>query len=109
MRIGELREPIAILRKEQAPDAGTGIAETRTVLFETFAKVEQVTAAIYRGGSQTVEPSTHRFTIRHPRMVVATEAYIRWRGRDHRIRRVRELDSSARFLEIEAGDETPAS
>ena len=107
MRIGELREPVEILRKAQVPDAGTGIAEMRTVLLQTFAKVEQVSGAIYRGGSQTVEPSTHRFTIRHPRIVITTEAYIRWRGRDYRIRKVRDCDSSARFLEIEAGDETP--
>ena len=108
MRIGDLREPIEILRKEQVPDAATGISENRTLLLETFAKVEQLSGAIYRGQSQTVEPVTHRFTIRHPRMVVTTEAYIRWRGRDYRIRRVREADSTRRFLEIEAGDETPA-
>jgi SPP1 family predicted phage head-tail adaptor len=109
MRIGELREPIEILRKEQVPDGGTGIAETRSLLLRAFAQVEQVSGATFRGTAQTVEPATHRFTIRHPRIAIGTEAYVRWRGRDYRIRKVRERDSSLRFLEIEAGDETPAA
>jgi SPP1 family predicted phage head-tail adaptor len=107
-RIGALREPIEVLRKEQVPDGGTGIVETRTLLLRAFAQVEQVSGATYRGAAQTVEPATHRFTIRHPQIAIGTEAYLRWRGRDYRIRKVRDLDGSRRFLEIEAGDETPA-
>jgi SPP1 family predicted phage head-tail adaptor len=65
MRIGELREKIAVLRKSRTPDGMGGWTEAETQIMSAWAKVETPASAYQQIAGQDVEMRTHIFTIRY--------------------------------------------
>ncbi len=110
VRIGALRWPVAIARRDQTPNlAGAGVTDTLVVLHNVFADIQPVGAMTYYAGVQTDTPITHRVVIRHldgldTRHVITRELSRRdgtTRVETFRIRRMNWFNGDDRFLSLE--------
>jgi hypothetical protein len=62
--IGEMRWPITIAQRSQAPTSGGGIAETLNNPFTWWAKIEATRPQTFYGTAQVDTPVTHFMQIR---------------------------------------------
>ncbi|MCI1439821.1 MAG: hypothetical protein LKH07_05045 [Acetobacter peroxydans] len=111
VRVGRLRWPILIARRDQAPEIqGIGIVESFPGMAQVRADVQPVGAMTYWGSMQTDSPGiTHRIYIRWCdaldnttvifRTTSRNDGSIRWER--FRVRRCKELGGRKRFLCIE--------
>lgn len=110
--VGSLRQPITVVRRVHRPDTGTGIDETDQFRAVARAEIIPVGAVAYWSG-MTLDPSapySHRIRMRHlAGLDVRDEirhAYSLPDGTPvvdrYRVLRVRTLDQSRRFVEVEA-------
>lgn len=108
--IGSLRWRVRINKRVQAPDTGTGIAETLQKVADVHADVQPVGALTFYGAQQTETPITHFIVMRWQPYLDNTNIITRLtqlpggasRTETFRIRRIREMAGRKRFVRIEA-------
>ena len=108
--IGSLRWLVTINKRVQAPDSGTGIAETLQLVATVYADIQPVGALTFYGAQQVDTPVTHWIIMRWQPYLDNTNAIQRVtqlpggasRTETFRIRRIRELSGRKRFVRIEA-------
>lgn len=111
IRVGRLRWPVLIARRNQMPDqAGTGIVTSFDGMAKVRADVQAVGAMTYWGTMQTDSPAvTHRIFMRWTDAIPNTHAIFRTTRRNDgslrweqfRVRRWKELGGRKRFVAIE--------
>lgn len=117
-RIGDLRWPIIIARREQTSDGpgGSSLTETLVDVMQVRADIQPVGALTYYGGVQTDRPITHRVRLRWLDWLDETHVFVRRtyradlsvRTEIFRIRRVKEVQGRKRFIEVECEQESRA-
>lgn len=112
--IGNLRWLVNIVRRSQAPDSGTGIAETAIPVATAYADIEASRPMTFYGSVQVDSPVTHMITMRWRPFLDTTHAITRQtnlpdgkvRIETFRIRRIMEIAGRKRFVKIECELET---
>lgn len=114
IRIGQLRWPIVVAKREQAPDpSGTGIVETLTGAKTVHADIQPIGALTFYAGAQVETPVTHRVIIRFLDGLDTTHIITRTLTRQDgstrterfRIRRIKWFQGDYVFQELEVEQE----
>lgn len=112
--IGQLRWPVMIARRVQAPAAdGVGVAETLRHVAHVRARVDPIGAATYYGAAATDTPFTHKIWVRWLPWLDTRHVLLRatempgggYRSELLRVRRVGDWNGRKRFSYIEAEEE----
>jgi len=115
VRIGRMRWPVLIARRDQDPDiTGVSIIETYPDMVQVRADVQPVGGATYWGSMQVDTGITHRIFMRWFPTLSTTHVIFRttalpsstpdapvWRVERYRIRRWKELGGRKRFICVE--------
>ena len=99
-RLGELREYITIQTPTRASDSHGGATETWATHYQTWAKVEPVSARQQFFGEQLEHRITHRFMVRDPQSALGTQMRISWDSRLFYIDSFRDVLVGSRFTVI---------
>jgi SPP1 family predicted phage head-tail adaptor len=103
MNAGDLNKRIAILLKQDAPDAGFDIESTYTEVAQAWARIEPVAGSVYYGSIQAENAVTHRITIRSRRdLTITADHVIEHKGSRYRVRRVSDVKGQGWATAIEA-------
>lgn len=109
-KIGELRWPVQICERLQAPAEDGSVAESLRPVLAVRARIEPIGAMTFWAAQQTDTPVTHRVTIRWtdtltPRHVILRSTMLRdgsTREERFRVRRIKEVSGRQRWMLIEA-------
>lgn len=102
MNIGALRNRVTLEMRQQAADAGTGIAETFATVAEVWGAVEATRGSVYIGSIQVGEAITHRITLRWLDPTTFTHLSVNEGAQRFRKRDARDPDGRRRWLEVMA-------
>ncbi len=108
--VGRLRWQVDVCRREQQPDATTGIAETPLLIATVRCDIQPIGPVTFWSGVQVDAPITHRITLRFLDYLDNRHVLIRNtavpdgppRQEIYRVRRVMDRDGRKRFSVIEA-------
>jgi head-tail adaptor len=108
--IGSLRFLVTLATRTQAPDTGTGIAETYTNQQLAYADITPISLQTYIAGTQIDIPYTHRITLRWTDELDLFDVVLRTLTRPdgttrqevYRVRRMAEVEGRQRFIVIDA-------
>lgn len=112
--IGQLRWPVTIARRVQAPAAdGVGVAETLRHVLATRARIDQLGATTYYGAAATDTPFTHKIWLRWLPWLDTRHVILRatempgggYRSELFRVRRVGDWNGRKRFSYVEGEEE----
>ena len=114
--VGDLRWPVTIAQRNQAPSTLGGIVETLDNIMSVRAAVEPTGALTFYSGVQVDTPVTHRITIRWLDWIGTNHVILRNTNRPDgsvrkeifRVRRVMEIDGRKRFALLECEQESRA-
>ena len=107
-RIGDLRWPVQIAKRLQAPAGTSTISESLTNILQVHASIKSLGPLTFLAGEQTDRPVTHRIYIRWLDWLDLTHVIVRQTVRldltarleVFRLRKIGEVDGRKRFLEI---------
>ena len=106
--IGELRNPVSLVRASTIPDGGIGMDLSLAKVYDVWAKVENVSRSYREGFDVSAQKAvTHAVTIRHHLDLEAPEVrdFLVYNRRLLRVLALRELDPRGFYWIIACNDE----